>query len=70
MTFIEATLQTQLAVIAGAILLTALPAVILIAIRERRERRAAFRRAQAERIVVPHPTVALYQSIQRMGGRK
>jgi hypothetical protein len=66
MTFIEATLQTQLAVIAGAILLSSAPVILIEALRSRRERRAAFRKAQADKIVVPHPTLTLYRTIERL----
>ena len=70
MTFIEQALHIQVAAIAGAVVISALPAVLIIAIRARRERKAAYRIAQLDKIVVPHPTVALYQSINRMGGNR
>lgn len=46
-------LSLQLALIAGVIIGGALPFLVVIAWRERQERRAAFRRAQADKIIVP-----------------
>ena len=64
------TLSLELALIGSALVVSALPAVLILAIRARRERKAAYKIAQAERIVVPHPSITLYQNINRMGGRK
>ena len=64
------TLSLELALIGGALVISALPAVIILAIRARRERKAAYRIAQLDKIVVPHPSITLYQNINRMGGRK
>ena len=46
-------LYMQLAIVAGVVVLGAIPFLVVIAWRERQERRAAFRRAQADKILVP-----------------
>ena len=63
-------LELEIALIGGSVILAALPAVILLAIRDRRERRAAYRIAQLDKIAMPHPSITLYQSINRMGGNR
>ena len=60
------TLSLQLALIGSAIILIGLPVLAWDWIRERRERKAAFRIAQLDKITVPVAPCSLYRTLERL----
>jgi hypothetical protein len=60
------TLHLQLALIGATIVLIGLPVLAVDWMRERKERRRAFRLAQADKITVPVAPCNLYRSLERL----